>query len=840
MNINSFKDRRFTSFFSLIIVASLMIIVVVFLFLNGLEKKNRKDEAENLLLLVQRNETMLENWVVERKTDLQLLASNTLLVEKLSNYKQNAVSPNDTKFIIDLLFRYRTQKKYRDVFFTDINGKVLISANSKNNYSKALIINDWKAGLLNKDINMGDMKRSEISHDEIVLDFYLPVFRETNHDVIPVGFLVLRASPQDFIYPMLDNLPRKSKTTESNLVEKQGDNVVYLNQLKHKSEIPFRFSLPLSTPNLTAAMAANDMAGSYIGKDYAGNKVIAAMDSVRFTKWHLIAKIDYKEALSGFYAERILIFVILLILIAFVLAILINRGIKQKFEILTMQNENEDKHMAILKHFEYLFKNANDIILLTDFDGKIVEANGKAENMYGYSYDELKGMNIYQITAPEFHELSKGIETSPDISTGRVYEVDHIRRSGEHFPVEISAVAITVGDKQFIQRIIRDISERKLAEKQLLDLNKQLECKVTERTKEVKEVYSKLEGFFKVSIDLLAIANSEGYFLQLNPEWEKVLGYTIEELTNRKYLDFVHPDDLQSSLDALKVMSQETPLKHFITQYLCKDGTYKFLEWNVAPESDLQYISAHDITDSKIAEDKISALNTVLMNTNKELESFSYSVSHDLRAPLRSMEGYSSALRNGYADKIDEQGVHYLDRIQNAAVKMSTLINDMLELSQLGQKQLSFQIINLSDIANKVAIELKEAYPEQKISFRIAETTSISADSDLMKIVFKNLLDNSRKFSAKKEVSEIVFASKKEKGQTVYYVQDNGEGFDMEYADKLFTPFQRYHHAENFAGTGIGLSIVFRIINRHNGMVWVESTIENGTTVFFTINSKGE
>ncbi|MDZ4181706.1 MAG: PAS domain S-box protein, partial [Candidatus Cloacimonadaceae bacterium] len=425
-------------------------------------------------------------------------------------------------------------------------------------------------------------------------------------------------------------------------------------------------------------------------------------------------------------------------------------------------------------------------------------------------------------------------------STGMVYEAEHVKRSGEHFPVEISTISIDIDGKQHLQKIIRDITERKQAEQQLLKLTEELEARVVLRTNEVVDVSSKLDGFFRVSIDLLCIFNKDSYFVKLNPSWSNLLGYTQEELLSRKITDFIHPDDVESAENTIRELFKEVIITHYITRFRSKDGSYKFLEWNASAAGDFIYAAVHDITESKKTEDEIMALNSVLVNTNRELESFSYSVSHDLRAPLRSMEGYSSALRTTYAEKLDEQGMHYLDRIQNAAIRMSSLINDLLELSQLGQKQLTMQMINLSDIAAKISVELKEANPTQQISFRISEKDSVMADSDLMKIVLKNLLDNARKFSSKRDISEVVFSTKKDAGQTVYFVQDNGEGFEMEYADKLFTPFQRYHHASDFAGTGIGLSIVFRVITRHKGKVWVESDVDKGTTVYFTLNAKGD
>ncbi|MDP2401158.1 MAG: PAS domain S-box protein, partial [Actinomycetota bacterium] len=316
----------------------------------------------------------------------------------------------------------------------------------------------------------------------------------------------------------------------------------------------------------------------YIGIAYAGQKVIGALDTVSGTKWHLVTQLDYKEALQMFFVVRGIVIAALLILFGIIATILINKSSKQKHEIQELKDDNKSQRKAVLKHFEYLFKYANDIIFLTDEEGKIQEANGKADNMYGYSYKELKEMDIFQLTAPEYHERMKSIIANPMISTGMVYEAEHVKRSGEHFPVEISTISIDIDGKQHLQKIIRDITERKQAEQQLLKLNEELEARVVLRTNEVVDVSSKLDGFFRVSIDLLCIFNKDSYFVKLNPSWSNLLGYTQEELLSRKITDFIHPDDVESAENTIRELFKEVIITHYITRFRSKDGSYKFLE----------------------------------------------------------------------------------------------------------------------------------------------------------------------------------------------------------------------------------------------------------------------
>lgn len=225
---------------------------------------------------------------------------------------------------------------------------------------------------------------------------------------------------------------------------------------------------------------------------------------------------------------------------------------------------------------------------------------------------------------------------------------------------------------------------------------------------------------------------------------------------------------------------------------------------------------------------------------NCELEAFSYSVSHDLRAPLRAIDGFSRVLLDDYHNLLDEQGRDYLRRVRAATQRMARLIDDLLRLSRLTRGELTVDLIDLSALARSVAAELQRSQPERQVTFMIGNGLTARTDPHLLKVVLENLLDNAWKFTSKQRHPVIEFGTLPMNQTMAYFVRDNGAGFDMAYADKLFATFQRLHTTKEFPGTGIGLSLVQRIVRRLGGQVWGKGELGRGATFYFTLKKNGE
>jgi signal transduction histidine kinase len=237
-------------------------------------------------------------------------------------------------------------------------------------------------------------------------------------------------------------------------------------------------------------------------------------------------------------------------------------------------------------------------------------------------------------------------------------------------------------------------------------------------------------------------------------------------------------------------------------------------------------------------EDLVARRTADLTASNHELEAFSYSVSHDLRAPLRALDGFSDALLSDYQEKLDDQGKHYLARIQESSRHMGQLIDDLLKLSRITRQVIDVTSVDLSSLTKQIISELQAQSPERQVEYNVTSDLVVRADYNLIKIALGNLLSNAFKFTQKRDIAHIQFGILEQPGPSVFFVRDDGAGFNMKYADKLFIPFQRLHGISEYPGTGIGLTIVQRIITRHGGRIWPVAAENQGATFYFSLESE--
>ncbi len=363
----------------------------------------------------------------------------------------------------------------------------------------------------------------------------------------------------------------------------------------------------------------------------------------------------------------------------------------------------------------------------------------------------------------------------------------------------------------------------------------ELEERVRARTEGLETAMRELDRFFSVSIDLFCIAGFDGRFRRVNDAWRNVLGWEREELTSRPYVDFVHPDDRTATSTQAGHLVAGQRVISFENRYRHKDGSYRWLRWVSvpAPEEGVIYASARDVTRELEIAEELKTRVAELADANQELESFSYSVSHDLRAPLRHITGFAALLERSAGQVLREQDQRYLQTITGAANRMGRLIDDLLSFSRTGRLALSTQRVSLGDIVEEARREVEnDGAPGRAIDWVIRPVPEVDGDREMLRIVFVNLLANAVKYSSTRPEPRIEVGVCDARGRATVFVRDNGVGFDPQYAHKLFGVFQRLHSSDDFEGTGIGLATVRRIIRRHGGYVWAESALGQGATFY--------
>lgn len=341
--------------------------------------------------------------------------------------------------------------------------------------------------------------------------------------------------------------------------------------------------------------------------------------------------------------------------------------------------------------------------------------------------------------------------------------------------------------------------------------------------------------FFTLSIDLLAIANFEGYFLQINPSWEKVMGYSDEELKSRPGLEFVYPED-RDAMNAQMGKLKSGESTYFEGRYVCKDGSIRWLGWTASPfpAEELIYIFARDITARKIVEEKITTLNEQLQKhvheltaSNKELEAFSYSISHDLRAPLRSMQGFAQALLE--EENLSSTGRDFAQRMGTSASFMDRLIHDLLEYSLLGRSEPARLPVNTEEIVAQVLQQAETQLREKNgVCIVASPLEPVCGNPSTLSQVLMNLVANALKFMKPGTTPRIEISTERHGDFVRLWVRDNGIGIAPQYHERIFGLFERLHTSQTYPGTGIGLALVRKGVERMGGRVGIESAPDQG------------
>jgi PAS domain S-box-containing protein len=481
---------------------------------------------------------------------------------------------------------------------------------------------------------------------------------------------------------------------------------------------------------------------------------------------------------------------------------------------ITQRKQTEELLREKDERFRSVFTSTHDAIIIMSDEGTVMAWNKGAEQIFGWTEGEMMGKPM-TLVMPEKYKarhidcMERFKQTQQTTIIGKTIEAEGLKKDGGIFPLELSIGASKMKGQHYFCGIMRDISERRLTEK----------------------LEREMAAIVEHSEDAIVSTTSNGEIYSWNQAAEKLYGYSAHEVQNRS-LSIIFPEHLkEEDQQIIEKVSTGNSIHNYETERIRKDGALIHVSITVSPIKDK---SGNVIGTSRISRDITAQKQRIqeIMDLNAELDAFTYSVSHDLRAPLRSIAGYTRILQEDYVPQMGEEGMRIATIIARNTNRMGTLIDDLLNFSRLGRRELNTSLVNMKLLVERILVD---HFTDQQVRFDIRPLHTVLADMSMVEIVWINLISNAIKYSAKQPESIVELGSFQEGNEICFYVRDNGVGFDMRYYDKLFGVFQRLHKMEEFEGTGVGLALVKKIVQRHHGRVWAEAQVNNGATFHFTI-----
>ena len=810
--------------FFLITVSAIVIGIVYY---NYQKKALLTESQQELSAISYLKIRQITQWRYERIGDGKFLGDNLLLVSKFIEFLKNPDKLSLRNEVQQCLKSLTETYDYKSVLLIDTSGIARVAFPNSDT-----LVGDHLRPMLpgiieQREVVLTDLHKANLARF-VHLDLIVPLIDRSRNDNPVIGLLALRIDHQQILYPLLQSWPTSSKSAETLLLRKDGDEIVYLNELRHLRNTALILKKPVSSEDLPAAMAIRGITGTIDGIDYRNVPVVAAMNKVPGTQWYMVAKMDREEVLSSLNSQIRMIVIILILVIltsGSFLGLLIRN---QRVIYYRERYENEVNRLALIKHFDYILKYANDIILLVDKDLSIVEANDRALEFYQYTRDEFIGMNVDKIRSTETLSQIPGNVNIVEENESATFETVHRRKDNTTFSVEISSRVITIEGSKYYQSIARDITERKRVENIL---------------KESEERFRKI---FEESPFSILMSDKDFSIIRANQSFCNFIGYSEEDLKSFTFRDFTHSDYIgNDEISLLELVSGKIPVYHTEKRYIRNDGseiwgsTTVSIVRNKQDEVQFLLVMIEDITSRKKAEAELIAAKEKAEESDKLKTAFLHNVSHEIRTPMNAIIGFSALLNDN--ELSDEDRRQYIDIIFQSGSQLLSIINDIVDIANVesGQAKVNLTEVNLNSTLRSLNDQFSIYGKQNFVSIHLKTTLSdkdskIVTDNTKLVQIVSNLINNAIKFTKN---GQIDFGYTLKDKYIEFFVSDSGIGIPPEYHSRIFDRFFQVDSAvsRQYSGTGLGLSICKGYVELLGGEIKVESELGKGALFLFTI-----
>jgi PAS domain S-box-containing protein len=809
------------------------IVAAGYVYYRNYEKQYRSEVERQLWAIADLKVDGLVWWRKERLGDGGVFFKNPSFSALVRRFFEKPADADAKRQLQDWLGKYPVHDSYEQVRLLDAQGVTHLSVPDNSGPASSATVQGASVVLRSGQVAIQDFYRND--HDQhIYLAVLVPILDERDAGR-PLGVLVLRIDPEAYLYPFIKRWPTPSRTAETLLVRREGDEVVFLNELRFQSNTALNLRAPLDRVALPAAQAAMGRECIMEGIDYRAVPVVAALRAIPDSSWSLVARMDIAEVYAPL-RERLWQIVALIGALLFGAGAgtaLVWRQQRIRFYRERAETEKEASRMATV------VRDSNDAITIQDFQGRITAWNRGAERMYGYSEEEALVANIDRLTAPgkvaEQKDFIRRLIAGEAITS---FETQRVTKDGRVLDVWMTVTKLMdeAGKPVGVASTERDITERKRTENALRESNDYLENLINHANAPI------------------IVWDPQFRITRFNHAFEFLTGRRADEVIGKSLELLFPPASVEGSMALFKKTTGGERWETVEISILHLDGSIRTVLWNSATlftadgQTPVATIAQGlDITERIQAVAEVHKLNAELEQrvvertaqleaANKELEAFSYSVSHDLRAPLRHVQGYVDMLERETGNELSDKGRRYMKTITDVSREMGVLIDDLLAFSRMGRTEMSEANVNLDKLVQETLRDLETTTRGRNIVWKIPPLPGVQADRAILKLALTNLLGNAVKFTRPRDPAQIEIGSAGREGErAIFFVRDNGVGFDPQYAHNLFGVFQRLHRADEFEGTGIGLANVRRIIARHGGRTWAEGRLNEGATFFFTL-----